>query len=513
MDRSALVLLLAIQVAFGLLGARIWTASRNSLAGSGAWVSTKATLERGVIGAEQFLRAGQAVAGQRLQLGAWHGYQEVIYREPVDPVELRCTLVLHPRAHGSVVFNKSGRGFSGVRISLDPLRPSMLFTASADGEFLERTPLAVPALDPKAPHAVTLRFEDGALSVGLDGAVLGRFPIQMSVPQQVGFRGGGRMAIVDDIAIRKRGDRSALAPDATVYETFAPPSPLPAFLAVLSAGLLVNAAVLWTVLPRRERPREVVLGAVMANLTLCVIAGGVLGLVMLRSARYPAADAALLSGQQAWRMSEADEIRGTLRTLYPSPPAANVSRVLFLGSSQTWGAGAARKEEVMTRVLERMLNAKAEPGHRYEVANGGISATVSGDLLQLYEKEWIHLRPHLVVVNLSHNDFDMALFRANLRRLAQLSRAKGIATLFVLEANSGEERKAALDEIASHHAVMREAAAAEGVPVVDMHARLLTEQDRGFLFWDAVHMSSLGQRLFAEHIYPDVKRLLDVPSP
>jgi lysophospholipase L1-like esterase len=505
-----LLVCLAVQAALALLLGAAVTASRSSLAHSGHWVATKSTLERGVMGAENFLHARQSVAGRRLNLGAWHAYQEVIYRAPLDPVEVRCRFVLDPRAHLSLVFNKTDLGFSGIRVSLDPARPSMLFRASPQGEFLERTPLPIPAFAPKTEHRLAAQFEPGAVTVLFDGASLGRYPMTMAMPQQVGFRGGDRVVVVDDVVFRTRGTGGTVAPVATVYESFEPPSRAGVTAAALGGVLLLNAVVLaWRAGRRPDGVRETLLAATVANGTLAVIAAGVLVFARVTAARYPSADEALKAGESAWRLAEAADIRAAIRRDVRVPAPAGTSRILFLGSSQTWGAGAARASDTMTSVLQRLLDAQAPAGRRYEVVNGGICSVDSTFLLDLYMKEWIRLQPDLVVVNLSNNDRDRAAFAANLRRLAAANRAAGIDTLFVLEANSGEERKAALDEIRERHAAMRAAAAAEGVPVLDMHGHLLENQDRGFLFWDVVHMTSFGQRLAAERLLPDVLRLLE----
>jgi len=47
------------------------------------------------------------------------------------------------------------------------------------------------------------------------------------------------------------------------------------------------------------------------------------------------------------------------------------TRVLVVGTSQTWGAGAARAEDGFVERLERLLMA-AEPERRWECINAGI---------------------------------------------------------------------------------------------------------------------------------------------
>lgn len=502
---------LAAQALLALALVEIHAASGSSLAATGHWVATKTTLERGLMGAEQFLHGKQAVSGQKLNLAAWHGFQEVIYRELVDPVEIRARISLGGRSHVSVIFDRDAAGFAGARLSLDPVRPSMVFRATPDGEFLQRWPLRTPGLAAHREHEVSVAFDADALRVRLDGAPAGAAPPLPTRPQQVGFRGGARNVVVSDVVIRRRGGGGDVSPEATLYESFRPRPRWDLAAGVALAVLVANGAWIAGRARRGGAAREALLGATVANLTLATLAG--LGLCYLRmtAERYPAADAALRAGEHAWRLGQADEIRAEVRRQCPGPPPGGTARVLFLGSSQTWGAGAAHVSDTIPATLQRLLDAQVGAG-RYQVVNGAICSVDSAFLRGLYEREWAALKAELVVVNLSNNDTEPGPFGDNLRRIAQIARDAGSRALFVLEANSGELRPAVLEDLARRHVAMRVAAEAEGVPVVDMHAHLLELQDRGFLFWDLVHMTSFGQRLAAERLLPEVLRLVEAPS-
>ena len=49
-----------------------------------------------------------------------------------------------------------------------------------------------------------------------------------------------------------------------------------------------------------------------------------------------------------------------------------------------------------------------------------------------------------------------------------------------------------------------------GVPVIDIPAFLEGHQDDGLLWWDPVHLSSCGQKLFAERLYPELEKRLNL---
>jgi lysophospholipase L1-like esterase len=179
-------------------------------------------------------------------------------------------------------------------------------------------------------------------------------------------------------------------------------------------------------------------------------------------------------------------------------------RLLFVGSSQTWGAGAATATDTFVQRLQQRLDAEPTTASRWQCINTGIPGAVAAGLLHLYEQEWLGTNPSLVLVNLSNNDRDPVRFRQSLERLLELNQQRGIATVLVLEPNSIE----AIDRhLPDNHALMASVAAAAGVEVIDMQSRLAAVADRGFLWWDHVHLTSCGQRLFAEVLYAELARL------
>ena len=78
-----LLVSIGIQLLVGWLLASIYLHGHNTLAESGRWLSTKPTLEKGLMGAFSFLTERQTLAQDRLNLDAWHGFNEVTYAEPL----------------------------------------------------------------------------------------------------------------------------------------------------------------------------------------------------------------------------------------------------------------------------------------------------------------------------------------------------------------------------------------------------------------------------------------------
>jgi len=85
---------------------------------------------------------------------------------------------------------------------------------------------------------------------------------------------------------------------------------------------------------------------------------------------------------------------------------AEVTRVLAVGTSSTWGLGVKEGEDYPT-VLEQLLNAPTarDAGTpRFEVMNAGVCGSVGHRLLRILEHQWMEFEPDVVTVNLRYND-------------------------------------------------------------------------------------------------------------
>jgi lysophospholipase L1-like esterase len=495
-----LLLCLALQLVLAGLLSFGWLSYHNTLSNNGRWISTKATMDKALTGAVPFLFRQQPLATGRLNLSAWYGFQEVFYEKPVRLGEIEFDFLLGAHAYLNLLFNRTPDGYSVVRLSANDAFETEWFRASAGGTFAKRRRLAMPSFEAGRRPRLRLRVDEGYVSTFVDGEVATIWREPVAHEQRVGFRGGVADAYVDDIVIRPLDAEP-------IHESFSNRRHLGrvglfALLGVIGTHALATLIV-WRAL--RRDPRRVGFTLVVATLVLIVVA--VLSLATQRyfAHFYPVANEELRLREAYWKESSREEVLEEIRRGYSAIPDEGVRRILFLGGSQTWGAGASRAEDTFVRQIERMLSKSAPPAESYECINGGIPAHRSGSLLELYETEWIDLRPEIVVVNISTNDPVPAALEANLERMVQLSLEEGISPLLVLEPNSIEMIKQKLTE---NHAAMQRVAIRYGVPVVDMHSYLAQRYEAGFLWWDFAHLTSFGQRLFAEGLVPPLRKVL-----
>lgn len=479
---------------------------RNALTLYPDWISTKPRLAKAVMGAYAFVDDTRAMARNRLDLSTWFGFQEVVDRSPAALTELDATVGVETDGYVNVLYDVRDSGFAGVRLSNRRDLPSVQFQSTPDGQFVSVRPLDLPdAVAPGRPHHVRLRFDSSRVSVEFDGLAAGSFD-RVAGTQRIGFRGGQRHGWVDDVTLR-RGDGSASR------ERFNNSRRLTRNTLLLIGGLtggwclLVLALQWWTSTP----PRTLGLWIVIANLFLCAIAGSALAVEYLSPRAYQVPVDA--KKQAEVRQIAADRIRvlAELQQRYPRPAAVSARRILFLGSSQTWGAGAAAPGDEWVQQLERALN-RNDRTPSWQCMNAAISGMTSEQVDDFLD-ELLTLKPGAAVVNLSSNDVDTAAFHSSLDRIVKKLDGAGIAVVLMLEPNSPERRvdDSPHGDLAVKHAIVAAVAQAHGVPVIDLQGYLAAKNTSGFLWWDFVHLTTFGQRLVAEKLHADLPSLLLYP--
>lgn len=282
---------------------------------------------------------------------------------------------------------------------------------------------------------------------------------------------------------------------------------------LVSTALLALNLILFLLLSRLTRgdSRKLGFAFLTANLNLLVIGGLVFALVLLRAGAYPGVKEAPAKAEEAFRQGTAEEVLAEIRARHPrrpsrgsAAPAGEPRRILFLGTSQTWGAGARTQAETFVARVEGMLNAR-DAVDRFECINAGFSSLRAAELVPILEEHLLPLEPELMVVNLATNDrATRGGFAPAVRNLAETAIRAEVDVILIKEANDpGSMDRGQLARFAELDRVGSEL----GLPVIDMHGHLTALQDTGFLWWDLVHLTSYGQRLVTETLIDELDRI------
>lgn len=499
--RGGLALVLALQIGLGLVVAQVYLAAHNSLHDNGNWSATKATLAESVMGAQAFLHSLQPLAGGHLNLAAWHGYQEVVLERDVDPVSILLDFRLAPGGYLTLALDRTAPRYTAIRVGRNRLFPSAVLVLSEEGRKLRMRRLR--RLRPAAGrwHTLEIAIENDRLAVSVDGGRTRTFPTRVGGPQRIGLRGGHRAALVDNLRIRSR--------DGSVFrDTFDRPANHLRIRALAVGGVLLLAASLFLLLRRGFGldDKRVLFYYLMFTVLLTLLGALAYGLAWRRQAFYPEQSRRLRAEEADWREQRAASLFADLErdSRRPDP---DVHRILFVGSSQTRGAGATRADETIVHRVQELLDARAG-GRRFECINAAVRSYRVVDMARALNEHWLAVGPQTVIVNASNNDVGTprARFAERLTGLVESALASGARVVLIMEPNS-LERRDYLPVLRRFHATMAEVGARLGVPVIDMHDYLARHWDDGFLWWDWVHLTSFGQRLFAEHLVDELERL------
>jgi len=467
----------------------LYLQTTNTLENNGHWTSTKASLQRGVIGGVAYVITPVALNRNRLNLGALFGFQEVLTRQKLSPTEISFDFRLPEPSYLTFLYNKGAEGFSGLRLSRNPNYESAHLIGNAEGRFLRKEPFPLNSIN-EGWNRLRIEFGTVETSVFLNGQSLGTFQETLMGEMQMGFRGGPFEAAIGNVEIRLK-DGQILRESFKNPKNFFVIFSVVFLLLILLNGLLF----LWAGRKHRRNPQVKVLNYLLTANFLLLILHPILYTAQYHFlSKFTAVSKLYFKAAVALRnipssIETRDEALARLKSEYPNEGPASVQRILFIGTSQTWGAGVNRPDETFVHLLEQALN--KEKANAYEVINGGISGEKAPSLFELYEKDWIRWTPKWVALNLSNNDLNSSKFKEAIQHFLELNQSKGIHTLLILEANTVESIRANLP---TNHQILRDLALRFQAPLIDLHSCLVQKHDEGFLWWDFVHLSALGQK-------------------
>lgn len=476
------------QLTFVFVASLLYLLWNNTLANNGRWEVSKTCLQVACMGEFAYRERAQALARGHLNLGAWHGFHEIIYKTPISLSELDFRFLLGSDAYFSLIFSRDDHEFSGIRLSANPKFESALFKASRDGEFLSKAPIEVPSIEIGVWHTLHLVVSKSRPSVEVDGQQLNLPTFEWQSPNVLGFRGCYAMVLIDDIV--------AKTDSGTLRESFFNLRPWPRAAAVAVATVLVfNVAMAFLMWIAKFSVFHMRMGLIILNglsgMTLVVV----IAIVFLNQHKYPREGMIPKDTVNFVRDYGVKVLRERTAKLAAKPPPGT-ERIVFLGTSQTVGSGATRLADTFVNRVRKELDSDPSLTTKYECINASVGGGDSGLLARLYRELLLPLRPSVLVINLATNDRSAARLTGNLTRILDENAERGIKTMFLLEPNSIE----CWPDDMPNHAVMRELAEKRQIPYVELHRYMKERFDSGFLWWDFVHPTTYGHKLIADRI-------------
>lgn len=501
------MLVLVLQVFIAGLGSWVWLDWHNTLASNGHWVVEKRNLALAVMGSEQYYFDRQSLAGGALDLGSWHGFHQVTYSEQIDARQIHINFDMAESSYVYFLLGCQLDSCYSLRLSTNRAYRNAWINLKHSGEFLSEEPIKTVRLKATNNTISFLTNQDRSeIGVIVNGQYYGHFPVQPFYASSFGFRSGLQSVRINQVEVFDHQGKRVL------FESFDNQKDLFSIaLRVYAVLLLVDASLLLLEM-RLKRPnmwRHSSLGKKNFIVSLSLVLVLLVGAIFQRyfASRYPQLSgwfSQLLANEARYLEIHSLEMTDEFFKQYAVTAQPNVFRVMVIGSSQTWGAGAAEVDGGMVAVMNKLAEKQLKWTNKtYEFIPAAVSGQTAIDLVTLYEQHWYVFKPDLLVVNLSSNDDNEAIFAEMLERFVVFTKRQGIPLVFVLEANAVEHRLAV-----ANHKTMQLVADKYKIPVVDAHTYMASQQHSGILWWDFVHPTSYGHQILGEYIFQNIKHQL-----
>jgi len=477
------------------------------------WIPTKILLTKQTNGAIQYRFTPMALSKNRLNLNAWHGFQELLYKDPLVPSNVEFEFLIEKGAYFNFVFNMTRKGFSGIRLGMSRRYPNLSYEASPVRKYISTHPLGPLGIQ-EGWNVAQIQFQGGGASLSINAQSPVALDNLKARKGLLGFRGSYRQVnpvppYIDNVKI------TSVDPIIKINESFENTELFYPFLAgILLFIFFVNYFYYLgrQILGGKSNAKHVLLHGSILNATVMVLVLTLYGGYYLHfNGQYhpQVADYFEFILNKQW-YADAKEINHVNRRMVEIASEMETAghsdeyRILFLGSSQTWGSGATLTEGLVAET-ERVLNQEIKTGPWIRCVNAGISGFQSRHLYPHYMNKWIAYKPQLTLINLGHNDYNPEQYGYWLRKFIELNRDKNIKTVFVTEPNHIEE----INEMFHLRQVeMIDTAKVHQIPLIHLHQHLLDNYDSGMLFWDQVHLTDFGHQLAGEFIADSLEKVI-----
>jgi len=471
------------------------------------WTWTKAHHRVMPVGSRPMLTGSQNFAGNRANLHVWHGFQEMVLLRPCDPSELSFRAKLSPRA-ALVVFLDRTRPIPhpddpprlAVRLSSNPQTPSAWLMVDGEGRFTEKQVFSLKSdLTERRWIPFLLRFSEEGITLYQNSTPVSTTTRTLSGTRHLAFRGSFAryFCAVDDVSILDRVGNLVLSESFDRRDLFFFSWPL-CFLIFLLPGVgalyFIRRCAAWQV--------PIMAGLILVQVTL--LSTGMAFWYMATRQRNSYPPAPFMADLEFTNRL----IREQTQTLtVQHPEQTEKRRIIFVGSSQTFGEGASEPEYGwVPRVMQELKQKLSCPDLEY--LNLGTRGVVSSQMADLYEKVAVTFPHELLCVNLGMNDHTNCtdFLQTSLERIIRSAESVGARVVVFSEAVFPNLYN--YEHFQIYVEIIRATAERHGLPYMNLE-KVIGNDDDGLRWWDVVHPTDYGHRLIAEAVTPFLAALLE----
>jgi len=464
------------------------------------WTWTKAHHRVMPVGARPMLTGPQCFAGNRANMHIWHGFQEMVLLRPCDPSILCFRAKLSPGA-ALVVFLDRTRPIPrpddppqlAVRLSSNPQTPSAWLMVDGEGRFSEKQIFSLKSeLTERCWIPFSLCFTGDGITLYQEDTPVSNISRPLSGPRHFAFRGSfsGYFCAVDDINIWDREGNHLLSESFDRRDLFIFSWPL-CFLIFFLPGV----GVLYFICRCAAWQIPIIAGLILVQVTLLSTGMAFWYMSTRQRGSYPLANPLISRDREFARRL----IENKSRVVNDRCKQKGVKRrIIFLGSSQTFGEGASEPEYAWVSRAHRQLQVQLSCPD-LQVINLGIQGAVSSQLGDLYQQVAPVCVPELLCVSLVLNDNHRQTgdLEQSLERMIRTAESVGARVVLCSEALFPVMYCS--ERLQTYIEIIRTTAERHGLPYLNLGTAIGNDDD-GLRWWDVVHPTDYGHRLIADAV-------------
>lgn len=502
----------------------------NSLRENGRWIHFREVREYSY----NFDSSIASLLHNRLNLSIYgNSYvTNILFYKKLAIREITFNFSLEKKGYFYFIFNCDGDTFCGLRISKSKIVPSAFIRGMRSGRFTYTDNVDL-SNNLQKNNTCRLQYVGNKLNLYINNELIYAQEAVIFKKQTFGFVGSLSPAYVDDVSVKT-------ADGSTISETFSRSKDFPYVFLAIVLLFMFGVISMWCILHMLNNDREILVKVMIMMFSVsftCVVCFIIFCINKNLLHRVEKSIVKLNNSIDKYSNTiyenvisdnDADEIFEPSRKYIFSPEEIEISkqywdsdrnaknriqdvmsryydnnsnngfRILFIGTSQTWGEGAATRKGTFVALLQETFNQKLSK--KYECINAGIGGSDAQHQLWYFKRYWLLLRPDMVCLNLSNNDFERDLsnqdFIAVLEEFITLSKEYSLKLVFIVEPNS-KERDNGSNRLQK---AMKRVGLNKNIVVIDPHQYLAARHDKGIIWWDYVHLTPYGHRLFAEYL-------------
>lgn len=504
MQKQARIFILLLVLFCSFCISTLYIRQNNTLSKVQHWRSLKMDLQKTVMASFSFFATRKALSNQQVDLGTWHGFNEIVSVKDFEASDVRFNFFLKDSQYVSFHYNRTQDSFSGVLLSVNPHISSKFFLGDSFGKFTLVQDLKIDNLNKNDWNTAEIKFGSESSSLYVNSMLISSDLPAALQKQHIGFKGPGNSgSYVDSISVKNLDGtvwNESFDNSEKFYKVFGPISSL--FLLIVFVLLLLF----------KSKP-QFSFNVLAILLVFAIILPLLLVADSYATSNFYYAKPSYLDFLQASVKKEfsafvtADQSSQTVakefKSLYRQTDAPPF-KIVLLGTSQTWGSGASHGDR--TIVSQYNLSIKNAGLEKKAKAYGlAVPGTRLLDMSSLFYELTKENLPHLLIINMCINDtFDLIAFENNLKVF--ITDLKKLGVNVVLSAEPFYDETQTMSR--HNHEVVQKVSVDMGVPLINEQDFLFSKQNSGYLWWDVVHMSDYGQQLFGSALFEKTKRYI-----